>query len=88
MMANPFTDKKGERRFEVPKFPLIVKRGDYMTQEPKKISLIEAAKQMLAQKKQMQGNAAPQQKFQASKDQTRKSQQTKKPNNQKKRTGV
>jgi hypothetical protein len=70
------------------KFPLIVKRGDYMTQEPKKISLIEAAKQMLAQKKQMQGNAASQQKFQASKDQTRKSQQTKKPNNQKKRTGV
>ncbi|CAM3382773.1 hypothetical protein [Marinicrinis lubricantis] len=60
-----------------------------MTESSKKISLAEAAKQMLAQKKQAQATAAGQQgKHQKSSNQTMKSQLTKKPNNQRKRMGV
>ncbi|WP_199618229.1 hypothetical protein [Paenibacillus alkalitolerans] len=54
----------------------------------KKISLAEAVKQKLAQKKEEQLAAKKQQKHAPSPNQQMKSQITKKPNNQKKRTGV
>ncbi|MDR7313829.1 hypothetical protein [Brevibacillus nitrificans] len=56
-------------------------------QKPGKISLQEAMKRRLAEKKaeQAQANNAINQK---AKNQTMKSQQTKKPNNQRRRTGV
>ncbi|MGM0846160.1 MAG: hypothetical protein ACQEUT_14375 [Bacillota bacterium] len=53
--------------------------------EKKKISLAEAMKEKLAQKKQQSG-AAPNKLVKST--QPLKSQLTKKPNNQKKRTGV
>jgi hypothetical protein len=56
-------------------------------QKPGKISLQEAMKRKLAEKKQAQAqaNSAVNQK---AKNQMMKSQQTKKPNNQRRRTGV
>jgi len=56
--------------------------------ETKKVSLADAAKRMLAQKKQAQPQGKGQGKMLPAGDQTRKSQQTKKPNNQRKRMGV
>lgn len=56
--------------------------------ESKKISLAEAMKQKLAEKKQAQANQNTKGKHLAAGNQTMKSQLTKKPNNQKKRTGV
>ncbi|MFC4779575.1 hypothetical protein ACFO9Q_22575 [Paenibacillus sp. GCM10023252] len=62
---------------------------DQAEQQPKKVSLAEAAKQRLAQKKQAQGgNALPGQKHTAGNGPAMKSQNTKKVNNQRKRMGV
>lgn len=58
------------------------------TEEPKKISLAEAAKQMLAQKKQAQNQAKTQGGHQENGGPMMKSQLTKKPNNQRRRMGV
>jgi hypothetical protein len=60
---------------------------DTPEQKPGKISLQEAMKRRLAEKKaaQAQANHPVNQK---AKNQTMKSQQTKKPNNQRRRTGV
>ena len=56
---------------------------------PKKISLAEAMKQKLEQKKQAQAQGGKQQKHQAAGNQaTMRSQSTKKINNQRKRMGV
>lgn len=57
-------------------------------QQPKKVSLAEAAKQKLAQKKQAQANANAQQKYQPSGNQRMKSQQTKKTTNTSRKMGV
>ncbi|SDX75077.1 hypothetical protein [Paenibacillus sp. CF384] len=58
-------------------------------QEPKKISLAEAMKQKLAQKKQDQANANNKQKHgPGGNQQTMKSQNHKKVNNQRKKMGV
>lgn len=55
----------------------------------KKITLAEAAKQLLAQKKQAQaGNKAQSKHHPGNQPMTMKSQQTKKSNNQRRRTGV
>ena len=56
--------------------------------EPRKISLAEAMKQKMAQKKAAQAQANSQQKHQVSGNQMMKSQQTKKQNNQRRRMGV
>ena len=56
--------------------------------EVKKVSLAEAAKQLLEKKKQAQGKGSNNPKFQNKEVQTMKSQITKKPNNQSRRTGV
>lgn len=56
-------------------------------QKPGKISLQEAMKRKLAEKKQAQAQAN-QPANQKAKNQTVKSQHTKKPNNQRRRTGV
>lgn len=53
-----------------------------------KVSLAEAIKQKLAQKKEAQSAANKQQTFAPSPNQQMKSQINKKPNNQKRRTGV
>jgi hypothetical protein len=53
-----------------------------------KISLQEAIKRKMAEKKQAQSNANSSFHNQKSGNQTMKSQQTKKPNNQRRRTGV
>ncbi|MCE5172773.1 hypothetical protein LQV63_26240 [Paenibacillus profundus] len=58
------------------------------TEEVKKVSLADAAKRMLQQKKQAQGQAKGQQQHQAAGNQMMKSQHTKKINNQRKRMGV
>lgn len=58
------------------------------TIEPKKISLADAMKKKLAEKKLAQSNQNQKQKHELSGNQSMKSQLTKKPNNQKKRTGV
>lgn len=55
--------------------------------QPKKISLQEAIKQQLANKKQQQSNQKGNSKW-SNQNQTMKSQQTKKINNQRKRQGV
>ncbi|REE66960.1 hypothetical protein A8990_14612 [Paenibacillus taihuensis] len=58
-------------------------------QEPKKVSLAEAVKQKLAQKKQEQANGAGKQKHgPGGNQQTMKSQNHKKVNNQRKKMGV
>jgi hypothetical protein len=54
----------------------------------KKISLAEAVKQKLAQQKEAQANANAQQKNVPNSSQRMKNQINKKPNNQKRRTGV
>jgi hypothetical protein len=59
-----------------------------MTDEPKKISLAEAMKQKLAQKKQDQSKEKNHPKKPAGSTPVMKSQQTKKANNQSRRTGV
>jgi hypothetical protein len=59
-----------------------------LTEQPKKISLAEAAKQRLEQKKQSQANDMAQLKHNANQGQSMRSQQTKKANNQRRRTGV
>ena len=56
--------------------------------EVKKVSLAEAAKQLLAQKKQAQSGGKNQSKHMNTDVQKMKSQITKKPNNQSRRTGV
>ena len=56
--------------------------------EIKKVSLAEAAKQLLEKKKQAQAKGSNNSKFQNKEVQTMKSQITKKPNNQSRRTGV
>jgi len=56
--------------------------------EPKKISLADAVKQKLAQKKQEQAQAKSQQKHHSGSGPVMKSQHTKKPNNQRKKMGV
>ena len=58
------------------------------TEEAKKVSLADAAKRMLQQKKQAQGQAKGQHQHQAAGNQMMKSQHTKKINNQRKRMGV
>ncbi|MBN3523220.1 hypothetical protein [Paenibacillus apiarius] len=58
------------------------------TDEAKKVSLADAAKRMLQQKKQAQGQAQGPHKHQAAGNQMMKSQHTKKINNQRKRMGV
>lgn len=55
--------------------------------EVKKVSLAEAAKQLLAQKKQAQNKAKGAPFHQSTNVQAMKSQITKKPNNQSRRTG-
>ncbi|QQE75087.1 hypothetical protein KDJ56_03865 [Brevibacillus composti] len=57
-------------------------------EETKKVSLAEAAKRMLEQKKQAQQGAKGQQKHQMAGNQTMKSQQTKKISNQRRKMGV
>ncbi|WP_174819881.1 hypothetical protein [Paenibacillus koleovorans] len=59
-----------------------------MTDESRKISLAEATKRKLAEKKAAGDGKQQKQKHGLSGNQTMKSQLTKKPNNQKKRTGV
>jgi hypothetical protein len=58
------------------------------TTAPKKVSLAEAVKQKLAQKKAEQASGQQQKGFHESGSQTMKSQHTKKINNQRKRMGV
>ncbi|MFD2371659.1 hypothetical protein ACFSO0_17170 [Brevibacillus sp. GCM10020057] len=60
---------------------------DKQEQKPGKISLQEAMKRRLAEKKAAQAQANKQANYKA-KNQIMKSQQTKKPNNQRRRTGV
>lgn len=62
--------------------------GAAETGEPRKISLADAMKKKLAEKKMAQGNQNQKQTHELSGNQKMKSQLTKKPNNQKKRTGV
>ncbi|WP_400163659.1 hypothetical protein ACAF76_011320 [Brevibacillus sp. TJ4] len=57
-------------------------------QKPGKISLQEAIKRKLAEKKQSQANANASSFHQKATNQKMKSQNTKKPNNQRRRTGV
>jgi len=57
-------------------------------QEQKKISLADAVKQKLAQKKQEQANGSKQKFGPGGNQQTMKSQNTKKVNNQRKKMGV
>jgi L-lactate utilization protein LutC len=57
-------------------------------EEPKKKSLAEVAKEMLAQKKQAQVNAKNQPNHQKSMNQSMKSQQTKKISNTRRKMGV
>ncbi|WEK53520.1 MAG: hypothetical protein P0Y55_13140 [Candidatus Cohnella colombiensis] len=59
-----------------------------MSEEPKKISLAEAMKQRLAQKKQEQSAGKAQKDQMDTGVKAMKSQIKKRPNNQKKRTGV
>ncbi|WP_068503435.1 hypothetical protein [Paenibacillus kribbensis] len=54
--------------------------------EPRKINLADAIREKLAQKKQQSG-ASQQGDFQGGSTKTLKSQNTKKPNNQRRRTG-
>ncbi|MEK8128563.1 hypothetical protein WMW72_11670 [Paenibacillus filicis] len=56
-------------------------------EEPRKISLAEAMKQKLAQKKQAQADAKNNPQQRAGSDATMRSQNNKKPNNQRRRTG-
>lgn len=63
--------------------------NDDQKPEPKKVSLAEAVKQKLAQKKQEQANGGKQQKHgPGGNQQVLKSQNTKKVNNQRKKMGV
>ncbi|CAH1223943.1 hypothetical protein PAECIP111893_05052 [Paenibacillus plantiphilus] len=57
-------------------------------QEPKKVSLAEAVKQKLAQKKQEQANGTKQKHGPGGNQQVMRSQNTKKVNNQRKKMGV
>jgi hypothetical protein len=59
-----------------------------MSDEPKKISLAEAMKQKLQQKKQAQSQGKGQQDHYSTETKKMASQIKKRPNNQKKRTGV
>ena len=58
------------------------------TEQPKKLSQAERAKQLLAQKKQSQAGGLPGQKHLSTGTQELKSQNTKKVNNQRKKMGV
>lgn len=56
-------------------------------QEPKKVSLADAIKNKLAQKKQAQADAKPGSQQRAGNSAVMRSQNNKKPNNQRRRTG-
>jgi hypothetical protein len=56
-------------------------------EEPRKISLAEAMKQKLAQKKQAQADGKNNSQQRAGNEATMRSQNNKKPNNQRRRTG-
>lgn len=58
------------------------------SKEPKKVSLAEAAKQKLAQKKQNQSNSFGKQKHHPAGNQVMRSQQTKKTTNSSRKMGV
>lgn len=62
--------------------------NEEVKQEPKKVSLAEAVKQKLAQKKLEQANNSKQKHGPGGNQQVMKSQNTKKVNNQRKKMGV